>query len=392
MTQVAEQVDVEVMDTFEEARGSTAIEAVTRGQVDVQIRTAKAYPRSIQKFMRAATSMAIVNEATAKSCMYALKRGGKIIEGPSVRLAEICASSFGHIRAECRQIADDGRFVTCQGICWDLENNVAISTEVKRRITTKEGNRYSDDMVANTINAGNSIALRNAILRVIPRAFVDQIYEQARKVAVGDARTLDVRRQGTLSDLARMGVTEDRILAVVGKQALGDIGLDELAHLIGLFNRVKEEEATVDEAFPAPESGKPSAPLSKADKVNEKIQKTAEATVPASAPAPVDDVWPWAKLKEHDIDHVKDGPGYSVINGAGETLVNGAWQQAAGVTVVGTDAAADAKARKMAMDWVKASSATSAPVEPTTVEQPAPKPTETLKPAPKSGRPGPKQA
>ncbi|MFN8826683.1 MAG: hypothetical protein ACK501_17070, partial [Planctomycetota bacterium] len=46
-----------------------------------------------------------------------------------------------------------------------------------RRITGKNGRRYSSDMIGVTGNAACSIALRNAVFRGIPRAFWIDIYD-----------------------------------------------------------------------------------------------------------------------------------------------------------------------------------------------------------------------
>jgi hypothetical protein len=139
-----------------------------------------------------------------------------------------------------------------QGGAWDLEKNLRVTVESRRRITNKAGRRYSDDMVVTTGNAAVSIALRNAILRVIPRAYVDTIYAKVRLVAVGDAKTLDARRGEIIGRLAKLGVTADRVLARLGKQGPDDVGVDDLEVLIGLGTAIKNNEMTIEDAFPAP--------------------------------------------------------------------------------------------------------------------------------------------
>jgi hypothetical protein len=72
--------------------------------------------------------------------------------------------------------------VTAQGVCHDLQSNTFIAYEVRRRITGKGDRKYSDDMIGVTGNAASSIALRNAILKIIPKVFWDGIYQAARQV------------------------------------------------------------------------------------------------------------------------------------------------------------------------------------------------------------------
>lgn len=234
---------------------SGQLEAMERASIDVQISTAKKYPRTLSTVKAQMLSFATLDVETAAGCFFTLpaRKGGdgKPIQGPSIRMAEIALSSFQNIRAGARKIADDGKTVTVQGVCHDLQNNVCVSVEVQRRVTTKEGRRYSDDMVNMTCNAACSIALRNAVFRVVPLALVKPIYESAKRVAVGDAKTLVTRRADAVAHFTKMGVEKGRIFAAVGVKALEDVGLEHLEILIGYANAIKDGEASIDETFPA---------------------------------------------------------------------------------------------------------------------------------------------
>ena len=76
-----------------------------------------------------------------------------------------------------------------------------------------------------TGNAAASIALRNAIFRVVPRAYIDGVYEKARQVAVGDAKTLGERRESLLQRFEKLGVTRDRVFARLEKRGIDDVYL-----------------------------------------------------------------------------------------------------------------------------------------------------------------------
>lgn len=237
-----------------------ALEQQTRGEIDVQIATAKRYPRSIRTFMQTALEMATLDEDTAEACFYALPRDGKTVEGPSVRLAEICASAWGHMRAQSRIVSEDERFITAQAGAWDMQNNVAFAFEVRRRITTSEkkkagqvipSKKYSDDMVVVTGNAASSIALRNAVFKVIPSAYWRPVYLKCREVAVGTAETLADRRAKMLAYFQKMGVTNARVFEVLGVPGIEDVTLDHLGTLKGLATAIKDGDTSVDEAFPS---------------------------------------------------------------------------------------------------------------------------------------------
>jgi hypothetical protein len=226
--------------------------AINKSEVESQLDAAHRYPRSLKRFQQRALSMATITEDVARSCMYSLPRGGKPIIGPSVRLAEICASAWGNIHVGARPVDVGESEVTSQGVAWDLETNFRVTVESKRRITGANGKRFNEDMIVMTQNAANSIALRNAIFRVIPRAYVDQVFARVRKVAVGDASTLAEKRAEVMEKLGKMGADHARILAAVGKASAEDVGLEELEILIGYGTSIRDGNATVDQCFPAP--------------------------------------------------------------------------------------------------------------------------------------------
>lgn len=227
-----------------------AMGAIVRSEVEAQLDAAHKYPRSISKFLKEALALATISQDVAESCLYAMPRDGKMIAGPSVRLAEICASAYGNLHFGARIVDEEDKVITAQGGAWDLEKNTRVTVETRRRITGKNGRRYSDDMVVVTGNAAASIAMRNAIFRVVPRSYVMQIYSRVKEVAVGNASTLTARRATVLERLQKIGVPTDRVLAKLEKKGIDDIGLDDLEILIGLGSSIKNGEAQIDDVFP----------------------------------------------------------------------------------------------------------------------------------------------
>lgn len=246
-THKGEVVDDEI--EVERAEASSSLMALNSSEIDTQIATAKRYPRSIKTFLNESRQMVTLTEDIAGDCIYALPRDGKTIEGPSARFAEILVSAWGNCRAGARVISEDDRFVTAQGVFLDLQHNTAITYEVKRRITNKYGRKFKDDMVGVTSNAACSIALRNAVLKGIPKAFWRTLYDDARKTAIGDATTLVSRRTNMMQAFGKMGVTPDLIFTKLQIAGVEDISLDHLAVLRGVFTAIKDGETTIDQVF-----------------------------------------------------------------------------------------------------------------------------------------------
>lgn len=229
---------------------SGAVGAIVKSEVEAQLDAAHKYPRSVSRFLKEATTLATLTVDVAESCIYSIPRDGKLIAGPSVRLAEICMSAYGNLHAGARVVDAGEKAVTAQGVAWDLEKNLRVTLEVDRKIVGKSGRRFSEDMINVTGAAAASIALRNAVFRVIPRSYVNSIYEHVKRVAVGDAKTLDQRRSAVLDRLQKIGVPQDRVLAKLEKRGVEEIGLEDLEILIGLGTSIKNNEASIDVLFP----------------------------------------------------------------------------------------------------------------------------------------------
>ncbi len=228
----------------------SSLELIQRAEIDLQISTAKKYPRDLARVKSKMISFATLDEETAESCFYTLPRDGKTIQGPTVRLAEIAVACYTNLRAASRIISNDGRVITSQAACHDLENNTLISVEVQRRITTKQGKTYSEEMQVTAGNAANAIAFRNAVFKVVPGALIRPVYEAAKAVAVGNASTLSSKRDKMVKRLNAMQVPTIRILSRLGKSSVENIDLADLEVLIGLGTAIRDGDTTVDEAFP----------------------------------------------------------------------------------------------------------------------------------------------
>lgn len=223
-----------------------------KAAIDVQIATANAYPRNIKRATDNAIAIVTMDIETAKSCTYSVPRAGRAVTGVSIHAAKILAQQWKNLRLEAKVVSIDPKQVTSEAVCFDLENNIAIKVQVKRSIIGKSG-RFSDDMITVTGNAANAIAMRNAILAVIPKGVVDKVYRAAMDTITGDVsdeNKLMAKRKSVIDALKETySVTEQEILRAVGKAAVGHITADDLVVLIGIGTAIKDGDTTVAEAF-----------------------------------------------------------------------------------------------------------------------------------------------
>lgn len=234
---------------------------LARAEIDMQIATARRYPRIVSTVIKKITELATLDPETAEECCYALvrkKKGkraqdeeNKPIEGPSIRLAEIAAQSYGNCRIDSRTIAVNRKemYVEAEGIFHDLETNMASRDTVRRPIKTSGGFLFSDDMINVTSNAARAIAKRNAILAGIPKGITRPGYKAARAIMAGTLQTLGENRSKVYKAFASHGITPDQIHELLDVGGEADIGLDHIALLRATFSSIKNGEATVNEVF-----------------------------------------------------------------------------------------------------------------------------------------------
>lgn len=240
-----------------EIKQAEMLQAINRSEVDIQIATAKQYPRDLTEVLNKIATYATMDKETAEDCFYVLRRKGKdgqdtVIEGLSVRMAEIIAGAWGNLRVATHIIGNDGRMITAQAVCHDLETNVAVSKEVKRRITNKYGQTFSEDMQVVTGNAAAAIAFRNAVLAVIPKAVTKRVINEVKEVALGQSIDLETSRQNIMTYFEKIGVTQEQLFFYLGIKDISEIDKEKVFELRSTANAIKEGTTTVNETFVQP--------------------------------------------------------------------------------------------------------------------------------------------
>lgn len=311
--------------------GNNSLELVTRAEINQQIATAHAYPRNPAKAKSGMLTIATMDEETAGACFYSLPRGGKSIQGPSIRMAEIAASQWGNLRVQTRIIATvvDGPapHVVIEGVSHDLESNLAVSVQKTRRITGKKANKGVPDAddIALAINACSAIAYRDSVFKVVPFAVVKPIVDRCRQIVAGDSMTIAARRSKCFEAFSKMGVTQKMILDSFGYRTIEEITADDLSDLHGRSTAIREEGAVIEELFapkvaeqaPGAEPAPAPAPAAAPKPVSRRTRADAPTATPKPAPAQAPEQQP-ASTPEPDPAH--QSPGDPVDDGAGETV------------------------------------------------------------------------
>jgi hypothetical protein len=260
-----------------------ALAQIERANVDMQITTAKRFPRNIQRAKKKMIELATIDQETAQSCFFCLPRSGKDIQGESVRLAEIALHCFGNSKAGTRVIdvveSGSNPHVMVQAVAFDLENNVCVTIEKRRRITKKKfKDAVDEDDINLAVNACSAIAYRDCVFKMIPKALIKPVYQAAVKMATGGEKPIESRIANAIEQFSKMGVFEDRVLSALDKSSREELGQDDLVRLIGYFTAIRDGESTIEACFPKTPKASPLEDKKEATTKEEATDTTPETT------------------------------------------------------------------------------------------------------------------
>ena len=244
MNQNEEQVQI-----FE--GGVEIIEAHERAAIDIQVTTAKRFPRNLRRVLENSVVIATMSKETAETCRYAKPVGGKTINGPSVHLARIICQQYGNIRVQQRIKSIEQKSIIAEAVAFDMETNYAVSVEARRSIIDKSGNRYPDSLIETNAMAILAIAERNAILKVVPKSIIDHIYNEAFKCAYGylsDNTKLLKERERIFKEFKNTyDIEEEDVVKSIGLNTKEAIKAEHIADLVGLIQSLRDKEITKED-------------------------------------------------------------------------------------------------------------------------------------------------
>ena len=252
-------------------------------EVQASIAIAKRFPRDYEeahdKIMRQCERRALAEKA-----LYAYPRGGTVITGPSIRLAEVMAQNWGNLDFGVRELEQHETESIMMSYCWDLETNVRqtkIFTVSHKRHTREGAYRLTDprdiyEMIANQA----ARRLRACILGIIPGDIVDAAIsaceETMRKATAKDP--IDIRIVKMIDAFKELGIKSERLEGYLN-HPIKDATEAELGALRKIYRTIKDDMVRIDEFFP-PAKGAPRGVDAVLDKVKVKKQEETPAPIP----------------------------------------------------------------------------------------------------------------
>jgi hypothetical protein len=204
----------------------------------------------------------------AEVARYSMPRGGKRIEGPSIRMAEVCARYMGNLAIESPVFYEDDekRLVRCS--VTDLESNVTYSSDLTIMKVVERKNaepsevigarrnsqgetvylvRASDDALLQKHNALVSKTIRTLIFRVVPGDIVDEAEAMAMEtLRARDKQDPDAQRKKLVDAFAGINVMPQMLKEYL-EHDVGTSSESEIQHLRELYVAIKEGHASWSE-------------------------------------------------------------------------------------------------------------------------------------------------
>lgn len=195
--------------------------------------------------------------------VYSLSRRGRdgqttAITGASIGLAMMIFRNFGNLKAGGDEIARTPEGVIFRGAVIDMETNTYFTRQLFQPIPQ----HYKPDMQANLWGAGQSKAIRNAILAVVPSWLVQDCINTAKEAAVKNIKDNPAYRQKIQKRLLALGASEWQIAKRWGAEA--DWTKETLVEIVSVGAALRDGETTIETEFEKDPSIAPSVNLASA--------------------------------------------------------------------------------------------------------------------------------
>lgn len=257
-------------------------------EIQAAMTLARMNPREMNRVMDK-IKRACARPTLAEQAQYAFKRGTEIVSGPSIRLAEVLANSWGNMQYGLREVARNNGSSEVEAYCWDLENNVkAIRSFQARHIRNTKKGTYNltdeRDIYELVANLGQR-RVRACILEVID---ADVVEEAERLCDV----TLKANLPGNLAETIKkmvatfneIGVTAEQIETFLGHN-LSAIQNGEIIRLKKVFRSLKDGMGKKEDFFPPVKAVEnPTQPAVKENVTDISAAKKPEASAASAAP------------------------------------------------------------------------------------------------------------
>ncbi|HAU1312556.1 TPA: hypothetical protein F8R99_14315 [Legionella pneumophila] len=188
----------------------------------------------------------------AEQAMYAYPRGGALVTGPSIRMAEVLARCWGNCRVGITIRSQDSDKTEARAYAYDLQSNYMVDQDftVPHKRTTKKGvQKLTDEREIRELvaNIGSRI-MRGCILRLIPGDIVEDAVEQVKKTLISSDVPIAEQIKKMVSAFDELGVKVEHLEKRLGHKLDATIP-QEIVTLKGIYKSIKDGMASREDFF-----------------------------------------------------------------------------------------------------------------------------------------------
>ncbi|HAT1964741.1 TPA: hypothetical protein JAG59_002031 [Legionella pneumophila] len=188
----------------------------------------------------------------AEQAMYAYPRGGTLVTGPSIRMAEVLARCWGNCRVGITIRSQDSDKTEARAYAYDLQSNYMVDQDftVPHKRTTKKGvQKLTDEREIRELvaNIGSRI-MRGCILRLIPGDIVEDAVEQVKKTLISSDVPIAEQIKKMVSAFDELGVKVEHLEKRLGHKLDATIP-QEIVTLKGIYKSIKDGMASREDFF-----------------------------------------------------------------------------------------------------------------------------------------------
>lgn len=212
---------------------------------------AKKFPRnqaeSYQNIIQACKRPFLAEQST-----YAYPRGGQLVTGASIRLAESLAQYWGNLDCGVREVSQSNGVSVAEAYAIDLQTNTRVTKtfHVKHERHTKKGKtRLTDprDIYELVANQG-ARRLRACILGIIPGDVVEAAVEQCKRTLESSDIPIGEQVRKMITAFDELGVKVEHLEKRLGHNLDATIP-QEIVTLKGIYKSIKDGMAKREEFF-----------------------------------------------------------------------------------------------------------------------------------------------
>lgn len=227
-------------------------------EVQAAVFMAKRFPRD-ENFAIARIAQTCQRKGLAEKAIYSYPKGGQNVTGPSIRLAEAIAQSWGNIQSGVVELEQRPGESVCMSYCWDLETNTRDTKifTVSHSIQTKKGAKMLTDPREIYEHVANQGARRKraCILAVIPKDVVDSAMEACQRTLSSGAKEPLIDRLRKMVNVfqTELSVPLESIERYMGYKLDSFTEMD-MVTLRGVYTAIKDGASKREDYFDLPKN------------------------------------------------------------------------------------------------------------------------------------------